>query len=279
MSSSVAEIANPVEETEAYETLLGRVAKRTGKIAAEDLVRHVLAIVPAAEWPVRVEAMDALLRRIDASKEDKLRVESRPPEGRILGLWATRRPGSGARPYRTVVIGDRPDRDAVRLPRLPAELAGRLQARADRARTPPRAAPAACSRRSRSRSGASRRAARACWWDPIRPLTGLGDWLERVAWRGETEVVAARSARAAQALQWFRAAKDGAATLKNAYRRRPEAAAGDRRGPDQGHPGRRVGDSATTPRSAPCSVRERQRLRLIVDQALRPPRSARGSRA
>ena len=142
MSSSVAEIANPVEETEAYETLLGRVHKRTGKIAPEDLVRHVLAIVPAGEWPVRVEAMDALLRRIEASKEDKLRVESRPPEGRILGLWGTRRPGSGipAVPHRD--HGRLPDPDAVRLPRLPAELAGRLQARADRAGAYPRAAPA-----------------------------------------------------------------------------------------------------------------------------------------
>ena len=67
MSSAVAEIAIPVEETEAYETLLGRVSRRTGKIPPEVLVRHVLAIVPAAEWPVRVEAMDALIRRIESS--------------------------------------------------------------------------------------------------------------------------------------------------------------------------------------------------------------------
>ena len=78
---AVAEIIIPVEETEAYETLLGRAFKRTGKIPPEVLVRHVLAIVPAAEWPVRVEAMDALLRRLDAGREDKLRVESRPPGG------------------------------------------------------------------------------------------------------------------------------------------------------------------------------------------------------
>src|SRR5215475_13823095 len=100
MSSTVAETTIPVEETEAYETLLGRAFKRTAKIPA-----HVLAIVPAAEWPVRVEAVDALFRRIDAGREDKLRVESRPPGGRILGLWATRRPGSGARPYRTMLVG------------------------------------------------------------------------------------------------------------------------------------------------------------------------------
>src|SRR5438094_537793 len=39
-------------------------------------------------------------------------------------------------------------------------------------------------------------------WDPIRPLTGLGDWLERVVWTGDAESAAARSRRAAQAMRW-----------------------------------------------------------------------------
>ncbi len=52
----------PVAETEAFATLVGRVGRNGSKIPAEILARHVLATVPAQEWPVRVEAMDALLR-------------------------------------------------------------------------------------------------------------------------------------------------------------------------------------------------------------------------
>src|SRR4051812_25817205 len=98
MSTIVVEPEVSVEESEAYRELMGRAFKKTGKVPAEALVRHVLACVPAEEWPVRVEAMDAVLRRIEAVRQDKLRIEARPAEGHLLGLYATRRPGSGARP-------------------------------------------------------------------------------------------------------------------------------------------------------------------------------------
>src|SRR5262249_42711063 len=100
MSSAVVEVAVPVEETEAYLELMTRVGRRTGKIPAEIMVRHVLACVPAHEWPTRVEAMDAVLRRLEAARKDSLRVEARPADGRMLGLYVTRRPGVGSRPYR-----------------------------------------------------------------------------------------------------------------------------------------------------------------------------------
>src|SRR5262245_24962024 len=106
----VAEPGVPVEESEAYRVLVGRAFKKTGKVPAEVLVRHVLGCVPAEEWPVRVEAMEALLRRVEAVRQDKLRLEARPADGRLLGLYATRRPGSGARPYRTLVQGVDPIR-------------------------------------------------------------------------------------------------------------------------------------------------------------------------
>src|SRR5207237_2645504 len=110
MSTIVVEPEVPVEESEAYRVLLGRTFKKTGKVPAEVLVRHVLGCVPAEEWPVRVEAMDALLRRVEAVRQDKLRVEARPADGRLLGLYATRRPGSGSRPYRSVIQGGGPGR-------------------------------------------------------------------------------------------------------------------------------------------------------------------------
>ena len=40
---------------------------------------------------------------------------------------------------------------------------------------------------SRSRNGAIRSSGMGLCWDPIRPLTGLGDWLDRVVWKGEVE--------------------------------------------------------------------------------------------
>ncbi len=240
MSSSVAEIANPVEETEAYETLLGRVAKRTGKITPEDLVRHVLSIVPAGEWPVRVEAMDALLRRIEASKEDKLRVESRPPEGRILGLWGTRRPGSGSRPYRTVIMGVSPIQTAVRLPRLPEELAGRLQTWADRAGAYPRAAPAVAA--GDQGAGVGRAAG------PGGAVVGPDPAADRTRRLAGARLVAGRDRgrrrpigprRAGPAVVPGHGGRGRDAQERVCQRR--QASAGGRRRPDQGHPGRRVG--------------------------------------
>src|SRR5262249_10576472 len=103
MSSAVAEITNPVEETEAFQVLMARLAKRTGAVPPELVVRHVMGCVPPQEWPTRVEAMDAALRRLEAARKDRLRVEARPPAGRLLGLYITQRPGAGSRPYRTVL--------------------------------------------------------------------------------------------------------------------------------------------------------------------------------
>ena len=46
-----------------------------------------------------------MLRRLEAARKDSLRVEARPAEGRHLGLYVTRRPGAGSRPYRTILHG------------------------------------------------------------------------------------------------------------------------------------------------------------------------------
>ena len=267
MPSTVAEPPLPIEEAEAFETLLARARKRTGKIPPEVLVRHVLAIVPASEWPVRVEALEALFRRLDAAHEDRLRIETRPPDGRMLGLWATRRPGSGARPYRTVLVGidpigarcDCPDflRNSLGLCKHSLTVLEHVHAR-----------PRLLQHAVKEQEWGDPPGREGLWWDPIRPLTGAGDWMARLSWRGKTEPVAARSARAAQALQWFQAAaRDGFAILKNAHfddpKRRlaivedllkviPPGASGIRH------------DSAVRA----LLVRERQRLGLIVDQAL-----------
>ena len=162
MSSAVVDLSVPVEETEAYHELLSRVGKRTGKIPPEVLVRHVLACVPAHEWPTRVEAMDALLRRLESARKDSLRVESRPADGRLLGpvRHPAARLGLAAVSHR--LARGRPDRRPVRLPRLREELAGRSASTSWSCSSTCTPARGSCSRRARNRSGATLGRQRAC---------------------------------------------------------------------------------------------------------------------
>ena len=97
MSSAVLGIEVPVEETEAYQELMTRAGRRTGNIPADLMVRHVLACVPPHEWPTRVEALDAVLRRLEAARKDSLRVEARPAEGRLSRCVRHPAAGGGAR--------------------------------------------------------------------------------------------------------------------------------------------------------------------------------------
>jgi superfamily II DNA or RNA helicase len=262
MPSSVAELDTAIEEMEAYQELLSHAAKRTGKIRAEVLVRHVMGIVPAPEWPVRVEAMDALIRRIESIKQEKLRIESRPAEGRLLGIYATRRPGSGARPYRTVLLGVDPIEGRCDCPDFLKNSLGvckHLLTVLDHLHTRPRVLQQA----AKEQEWAGAREREGLWWDPIRPLTGLGDWLERVAWRGDIEAAATRSNRAAQALRWFRATEDGG-VLRGAYRekspRRLELVDDLLRAIPAGAAGTRH-----DPALRALLVHERSRLKLVVE--------------
>src|SRR6266853_1604507 len=91
------------ETTEAYKTLLARVGRRSTKIPPEVLVRHVLGCVPPQEWPVRLAAMDAVLRRLDSARRDGLRISTRPGGRRLLGTYATSRPRTNVRPYHTML--------------------------------------------------------------------------------------------------------------------------------------------------------------------------------
>ena len=71
-------------EAEAYQTLLARAHRKTGAVPAELVVRHVLSVTGDADWPVRREALEALLRRIAFGKADGLQIVSRPAAVRAL---------------------------------------------------------------------------------------------------------------------------------------------------------------------------------------------------
>jgi hypothetical protein len=219
MSSAIAEVEVPVEETEAYQVLMARVGRRTGVVPAELLVRRVLECVPAHEWPTRVEAMDAVLRRLESARKDDLRVESRPAFGRLLGLYVTRRPGSGSRPYRTVLSGVDPIDGRCDCPDFIKNSLGvckHIMIVIEHLHRRPRLLQQALKEREWSAD-----AANGPGWDPIRPLEGIGDWMDRVVWNGDAGPAKSRPARVARALSWFRALKGGVATLKNSYRDRP----------------------------------------------------------
>lgn len=159
-------------ESETFATLLLLAERRTGRIPADLLVRHILSVTAHAGWPVQRAALEAVLRRLAAAKQDELAVASAPPGG--LGAYTTRRKGSPERPYTTLIEqldplrGSCDCRDFLRnslgvckhLLVVLAENGGVRRKAGGRAARPPRVPRLS--------------------WDPIRPLTGPGDWMERV---------------------------------------------------------------------------------------------------
>jgi superfamily II DNA or RNA helicase len=220
MSSAVVESEVGAEESEAYQELMTRAGRRTGDVPADLIVRHVMGCVPPHEWPTRVEALDAVLRRLDAARKDSLRVESRPAEGRHLGVYVTQRPGTGSRPYRTILLGidpiegrcDCPDflKNSLGLCKHILVVLQHIYAR-----------PRVLQQALKEQEWGDPKTRMGLCWGPIRPLLGLGDWLDRVVWKGADEPAKGRSARVAQALKWFRSSKDGVATLKSSFADRP----------------------------------------------------------
>ena len=195
---------------------MARVGRKSTKIPPDLLVRHVMKVVPGHEWPVRVEAMDALLRRLDSVKKEKLRIDSRPERGSLLGIYGTRRPNSGVRPYRSAILGVDPIEARCDCPDFLKNSLGVckhvlivLEHLYDRPKLLKQAIK-------------QQEAARATWvglrWDPIRPLSGLGDWLARVTWVRE----AVRVGKQPRALEWFRAGDSGVLEIEDSFPGDPE---------------------------------------------------------
>jgi len=165
----------PADESEAYRTLLQLARRKTGRIPPELLAAHVLAVYPEADWPVLRAALEALLRRIGFARRDGLRVAARPPRGVVFGLYRTRPRRGGVRPYETVLRRLEPleaSCDCPDFPRSSLGLCKHVLAVLDELAAKPRRLAQA----QRAQPAPPPRLA----WDPIRPLVGAGDWLERV---------------------------------------------------------------------------------------------------
>ena len=102
-----------ITESETYQTLLARAHRRTGGVPPERIVRNVLSVTHGGDWPVQRDALDAVLRRCASTRTDEIQIVQRPT-GRLLGLYATRRRGSPAHSYRTLLRRiELPDGDGV----------------------------------------------------------------------------------------------------------------------------------------------------------------------
>ena len=187
-----------VEKREAFETLLHLAHRKTGRIPPDLLARHVLACYGEADWPVQRAALEALLRRLEFARRDGLRVGARPARGAALGSYGTRPRGGPARPYRTVLRRLEPleaSCDCADFLRSSLGLCKHLLAVLDDlAATPSRLA------RAGRANGVS---PPTLAWDPVRPLLGPGDWLERVRLLPGASAAAQAPARLRRARRHF----------------------------------------------------------------------------
>ncbi|MPZ19640.1 MAG: hypothetical protein GEV06_17225 [Luteitalea sp.] len=193
-------------QSEAYATLLARAHRRTGALPSEMIVRHILSVTRDADWPVQRDALEAVLRRLASARTADVQIVARPPRGRLVGLYATRRRESRAQPYRTLLRGIEPidgSCDCADFLRSSLGLCKHLLAVLEKVAAKRRGLHVA--RTPTSNAGLLR-------WDPVRPLTGPGDWLARVHWVDGTP---ARDLR-----QWLHPTDGDAWTVKT-----PEAPA------------------------------------------------------
>src|SRR5437867_8063577 len=163
-------------ETEAYQTLLARAQRRTGRVPPELIARHILSMTRGADWPVQRDALEALLRRFAFGRADQLQIVARPPKGRRLGLYATRRSGSPARPYRTLLRSIEPFEGSC-------DCADFLRSSLGLCKHLLTVLEAVASRRGGLKETGREPIPNS---SPLRwdPLTGSGDWLARVCWVG-----------------------------------------------------------------------------------------------
>jgi superfamily II DNA or RNA helicase len=172
--------AYPVDHLEAFQELRSRASGKLGSLPADTVARQVLAVTAGADWPVQRAALEAIIRRFTFARRDGLEVASRPRGQLGLGSYRTRRHRDSARPYQTLLAAVSPVVGSCSCKDFQKGGLGLCKhlivVLEDLARKPAkwRHATAAGLRQET-------RLPRLVW-DPVRPLRGPGDWLDRVAW-------------------------------------------------------------------------------------------------
>ena len=209
-------------------------------------------------------------------KRDELRIDARPDDGAVLGAYATRRRGSGARPYQTVLSAidpiearcDCPDfvKNSLGICKHVLIVLEHLYSQAPA----PAAGAQGAGIRSRGQSPPG------LLWDPIRPLTGAGDWLERVAWAAASEANGARARADGPGPEVVPARRQwGPRPEANRSATIPRAAWPWSRTCSSSSP-RAAGPTGTTRRCGPCWPPSASGSKAVVKQALTPAELQRG---
>jgi len=251
----------PEDDSEAARVLRSIAHGKTGRIAPDLLVEHVIAITADAGWPVRRAAMEALLRRLQFAERDELKVAKRPPRGKPFGLYSTRRPGGSERPYRSLLASVHPLRgscDCADFLRsslgLCKHLLVVLQDLALRDR--------GFRRSTGSWSLGPGEALLA--WDPLRPLSGAGDSLERLRLVDGGENGAAAGPCARLEREWFARDRGGELRLRLAHSDDPSTRLGLVRGLLRSIAGNGAAGLVAEPAARALLEAERQRLELVT---------------
>ena len=196
---SAAPAAPGHEPLEAHRALVDLARGKTGKIPPEWLATQALRVTEGADFPVQRAALEALIRRWGFARRDQLKLVSRPQGREVLGFYRTAA-NRAARPYRTLLASIEPTQGSCdcsdyfksslglckHLLLVIEDLSRRDLLGAARPA-------AALDRRNGARLG----------WDPVRPLTGPGDWLDRVRLELSADVPASRLLAVGPLRRWF----------------------------------------------------------------------------
>ena len=165
-----------ITESETYQTLLARAHRRTGGVPPERIVRHVLSVTQRRRLarPARRARCGASPLRVRSHGRDSdRRTATRPAVGSVRDPRAEGR--AHARTARCSVGSSRSTAVAS------APISSGIRSACASTSSP--------SSRTWSRSGVACDVERESApepaplrWDPVRPLTGPGDWLARVRW-------------------------------------------------------------------------------------------------
>lgn len=185
------------EDLEAFRILSSMAHGRSGTLAPDVVARQALHVTPGADFGVRQAALEALLRRISAARRDGLHVQM--PRTAQPAVYLVGKGSSGTR-YRTVLRSIHPPAGSCECPdyvRSSLGLCKHLIAVLERVSR---------SRRRSAWAKATTRAAAHLEWDPLRPLAGRGDWLERVRFHPD-ERAKAGSLYELLGRRWFTSAR------------------------------------------------------------------------
>lgn len=162
---------------EAFSVLRAAALPIAGPLA-DQLAERALRVTERGDFAVAQEALDALLRRFAAAKDAGAVLSG--PRGRALGWYSVGRREPDAPHHDVLLCSVDPIEGSCSCPDYAKASLG------------------VCQHIFLAADGQSQRAAIAVpplRWDPVRPLTGPGDWLERLTWCGGPQSLTARQRR------------------------------------------------------------------------------------